>query len=163
MRFFTLHMSLLVLSAFLTIIFVMAGIFMSKKKIWRGTFFFLTNCSIILLFTLNEKFLNRNHKAIVSPHKKESPVWRHWKTWKVYASSSLCGLSCATVALNTWSERGQRVVWYSLMVSICKYMVSRRFTTAVQLSAEIMQQRTYEVSWFGGCFAFTKIKKQPRL
>lgn len=42
-------------------------------------------------------------------------------------------------------------------------MVSRRFTTAVQLSAEIMQQRTYEVSWFGGCFAFTKIKKQPRL
>ncbi|XP_027043743.1 folylpolyglutamate synthase, mitochondrial-like isoform X2 [Pocillopora damicornis] len=30
------------------------------------------------------------------------------------------------------------------MVSICKYMVSRRFTTAVQLSAEIMQQRTYE-------------------
>lgn len=64
--FFTLHMSLLVLSAFLTIIFVMAGIFMSKKKIWRGTFFFLTNYSIILLFTLNEKFLNRNYKAIVS-------------------------------------------------------------------------------------------------
>ena len=47
------------------------------------------------------------------------------------------------------SERVPRVVWYSLMVSICKYMVSRRFTTAVQLSAEIMQQRTYEVSWFG--------------
>lgn len=54
-----------------------------------------------------------------------------------------------SATLEIESERGQRVVWYSLMVSICKYMVSRRFTTAVQLSAEIMQQRTYEVSWFG--------------
>lgn len=161
---FTLHMSLLVLSAFLTIIFVMPGIFMSKKKIWRGTFFFfnklLDNTPLHVKW---EIFEQEPQSYSLSPHKKESPVWRHWKTWKVYASSSLCGLSCATVALNTWSERGQRVVWYSLMVSICKYMVSRRFTTAVQLSAEIMQQRTYEVSWFGGCFAFTKIKKQPRL
>jgi len=31
------------------------------------------------------------------------------------------------------------------MVTILKSMVSRRFTSAVHLSAEIMQQRSYEV------------------
>ena len=41
------------------------------------------------------------------------------------------------------------------MVTILKFLVSRRFTSMVQLSAEIMQQRSYEVRrnfCFARCF-----------
>lgn len=69
-------------------------------------------------------------------------------------------LSCATFEHVKKVRPGQELFVVYFMVTIFKSMVSRRFTTAVHLSAGIMQQRSYEVRrtfYFADCFGLLKL------